>query len=118
MAPSHDKYADLTAEISSLQEFFTSALEDFSEDADVDTALGKLGLPALDTRFAEMTINLMPHQVLGVSWMLEKEKDKKFRGGLLCDAMGESSSDRASEVIWLTPSRSWKGPFSGEITWD
>lgn len=37
-----------------------------------------------------MTITLMPHQVLGVSWMLEKERDEKFKGGLLCDAMGES----------------------------
>jgi SNF2 family DNA or RNA helicase len=113
---SREKSADPTADFSSLQEFFTSALEDFSEDADVDKALGKLGLPALDARFAEMTINLMPHQVLGVSWMLEKEKDKKFRGGLLCDAMGESSSGGASEVNGLTPCRSWQGPWSSSVS--
>lgn len=81
----------------------------------MDKALGKLGIPALDARFAEMTINLMPHQVLGVSWMLEKEKDKKFRGGLLCDAMGESSSGGASEVDGLTPCRSWQGPCSSSV---
>ena len=30
----------------------------------------------------------MAHQVLGVAFMLEKEKNNKFRGGILADAMG------------------------------
>lgn len=71
-------------------EYFQRELDDFAEDADIEAGLAKLGLQSLQDLFAEMTVTLMPHQVLGVSWMLEKEKDKHFKGGLLCDAMGES----------------------------
>lgn len=34
-----------------------------------------------------MNIKLMPHQVMGVSWMVEKERTY-FKGGLLFDEMG------------------------------
>jgi SNF2 family DNA or RNA helicase len=42
----------------------------------------------MEQKFANMTVSLMPHQILGVAFMLSKEKDKRYRGGLLCDAMG------------------------------
>ncbi|RXK35500.1 hypothetical protein M231_07232 [Tremella mesenterica] len=71
-----------------LEEFFSNALDNFAEDSDVDAALQALNMSRLDDHFGGLTITLMPHQVLGVKFMLEKEKDDKFKGGLLCDAMG------------------------------
>jgi hypothetical protein len=79
----------------SLQDFFSNALDGFSEDADIDGALQKLGMNSLNDKFAELNVCLMPHQILGVSWMLEKEKDHNFRGGMLCDAMGQFARFRS-----------------------
>ena len=45
-------------------------------------------MPTMNSKFADLTITLMPHQIIGVAFMLEKEKSPKFKGGLLCDAMG------------------------------
>jgi hypothetical protein len=72
----------------SLQEFFASALDDWSEDSDVEGALKMLGMESLNDKFKGLEINLMAHQVLGVAFMLEKERNRKFRGGILADAMG------------------------------
>jgi SNF2 family DNA or RNA helicase len=63
-------------------------MQDFSEDQDVDKALQILGLDSINQKYANMTVSLMPHQILGCAFMLTKEKDRNFRGGLLCDAMG------------------------------
>jgi len=30
----------------------------------------------------------MPHQVIGVSWMLNKERNRREKGGILADDMG------------------------------
>lgn len=72
----------------SLQDFFSNALDDWSEDSDVDGALKKLGMSSLNEKFKGLEINLMAHQVLGVAFMLEKEENTRFRGGILADAMG------------------------------
>lgn len=74
--------------ICSLQTFFQGAMQDFCEDQDVDKALKTLGLDNMDQKLGDMTVALMPHQILGVAFMLEKEKDTRYCGGLLCDAMG------------------------------
>lgn len=63
-------------------------MKDFSDDQDIGKALATLGLTDMNQRFADMTCSLMPHQILGVAFMLLKERDKRYRGGLLCDAMG------------------------------
>lgn len=90
----------------SVEQYFRQELDDFAEDADIEAGLAKLGLQSLQDRFAEMTVPLMPHQVLGVGWMLEKEKDDQFKGGLLCDAMGKSSD---SLLYRADGCRSWQG---------
>ena len=72
----------------SLQEFFSTALDNWLEDGDVDGALRKLGMRYLNDKFKGMEISFLAHQVLGVAFMMEKERDEKFRGGILADAMG------------------------------
>ncbi len=61
--------------------------EQFDKNASVKDALYKLGLPDLNTPLPSMQITLMPHQAIGVAWMLEKERGVN-KGGCLCDEMG------------------------------
>jgi len=35
-----------------------------------------------------MEVRLLPHQVIGVSWMVRQERETKLRGGILADEMG------------------------------
>lgn len=46
---------------SSLQEFFTSAMNSFDEDQDVDGALKFLKIDDLQQKFKDLAITLMPH---------------------------------------------------------
>jgi SNF2 family DNA or RNA helicase len=72
----------------SLQQFFSESFSDFNDDATIDDAMQKLGMASMEAKFADMTVNLLPHQILGVAFMLDKERTPRYRGGLLCDAMG------------------------------
>jgi SNF2 family DNA or RNA helicase len=38
-----------------------------------------------------LDVYLLPHQVIGVSWMLDKEHNPRERGGILADDMGNKS---------------------------
>jgi len=82
-----------------LQDFFNHALDDWAEDSDVDGALQKLGMESLNDKYKGLEINLMAHQVLGVAFMLEKENNKKFRGGILADAMGIGKTIQTLGVV-------------------
>lgn len=77
----------LTSSSLRLQKFFKDAgnAEFFDENASITTALQKLGLPSLNVLFPGLSIALMPHQVIGVAWMLDKERAAAFRGGILSD---------------------------------
>lgn len=35
-----------------------------------------------------MEVQLLPHQVIGVSWMLRQERESGLKGGILADEMG------------------------------
>ena len=56
----------------------------FDTNASVGAALGKLGLPSLNTLYPGLSIALMPHQVIGVAWMVGKEKGTN-KGGIMSD---------------------------------
>ncbi|RHZ75362.1 hypothetical protein Glove_216g60 [Diversispora epigaea] len=58
-----------------------------TKDTPIEDAMRKINAP--DGQIDGMTIKLMDHQVLGVSWMVESEnKDNKVKGGILADDMG------------------------------
>lgn len=78
----------VVADNGSMATFLQESFKDFSDDSTIDDALVTLGMANKEAKFADMTVQLMPHQILGVAFMLEKEKDRFKRGGLLCDAMG------------------------------
>lgn len=79
----------------------------FDENATIDQGLKKLGLPNTRTVLLGMSKLLLPHQILGVAWMLEREAHRcaasatnyktgaltifiisSDRGGILADEMG------------------------------
>ena len=35
-----------------------------------------------------MEVRLLPHQMIGVSWMVRQERESGLRGGILADEMG------------------------------
>ncbi|KAI9636028.1 SNF2 family N-terminal domain-containing protein, partial [Dioszegia hungarica] len=82
-----------------LQEFFQDSLASFSDDQDVDKALQTLGLANMDAKLPDLLVTLMPHQILGVAFMLDKEKDRRYQGGLLCDAMGLGKTVQTIAII-------------------
>ncbi|KAF9465092.1 SNF2 family N-terminal domain-containing protein [Collybia nuda] len=61
--------------------------EQFDGNASVDQALEKLGLRSQYDLIPGMEVALMPHQTIGVAWMLEKEQSS-LKGGCLGDDMG------------------------------
>ena len=42
----------------------------------------------MDEKLPSMTVTLMPHQVIGVAWMLDMERHPNRQGGILADSMG------------------------------
>jgi hypothetical protein len=61
--------------------------EQFDGNASVDKALERLGLGSQYDLLPGMEVALMPHQTIGVAWMLDKELSY-FKGGCLGDDMG------------------------------
>ncbi|KAF8512668.1 SNF2 family N-terminal domain-containing protein [Hysterangium stoloniferum] len=59
----------------------------FDGNESIDKALEKLGLEKLGKHLLSMNVALMPHQVLGVAWMVEHERGP-HKGGILADEMG------------------------------
>ena len=51
---------------------FDNALEDFKDNVSVAEAQTKLGLQSQDELLPGMSVRLLPHQIIGVSWMLEQ----------------------------------------------
>ncbi|THU80036.1 hypothetical protein K435DRAFT_768393 [Dendrothele bispora CBS 962.96] len=84
-----DLYQGPVARADDIEKFLVEAgnAELFNASATVEDALQKLGLPNLYTPIQGMEVALMPHQTIGVAWMLEKEKSD-LMGGILADDMG------------------------------
>lgn len=87
----HNRYTRLSdyTSFSSIDKFLVAAgnSEQFDGNESVDKALEKLNLRDLYTPLPGMQVALMPHQVIGVAWMLEKERSA-MKGGALADEMG------------------------------
>ncbi|GJJ08897.1 hypothetical protein Clacol_003117 [Clathrus columnatus] len=69
------------------KDFFSTAMEDFQEAPKVMDAAKELGLGNTSSFLPGLEVQLMPHQLIGVSWMVEQEK-KVAKGGILADDMG------------------------------
>ncbi|EKM56552.1 uncharacterized protein PHACADRAFT_207772 [Phanerochaete carnosa HHB-10118-sp] len=95
-----DMFAGPIAKADDIEKFLVSAgnAEQFDSNASVEKALVKLGLPALYHPLPGMEVALMPHQAIGVAWMLEKEKSHA-KGGCMADEMGLGKTVQMIAVV-------------------
>ncbi|KAG8678258.1 hypothetical protein FRC08_017937, partial [Ceratobasidium sp. 394] len=70
-----------------LQQFFDEAMDDHEGAIPVRDAVKALKLKNATDRLPGMQVPLMPHQLIGVSWMVKQEL-AKVQGGILADDMG------------------------------
>ncbi|TDL24597.1 hypothetical protein BD410DRAFT_786110 [Rickenella mellea] len=84
-----DTFQGPVAKPEDIDKFFLEAgnAEQFDDNASVNDALKKLGIRDLNTPLPGMEVTLMPHQAIGVAWMMTKEKNGTM-GGVLGDEMG------------------------------
>ncbi|GAA5826974.1 hypothetical protein JCM11251_002186 [Rhodosporidiobolus azoricus] len=61
--------------------------EGFEGNENVNNAAKDLGLKSQKEKIKHMTVPLLPHQLIGVSWMKKQEQGRVY-GGLLGDEMG------------------------------
>ncbi|KAF8327231.1 P-loop containing nucleoside triphosphate hydrolase protein [Cantharellus anzutake] len=85
--------AGLSSRYLSVQEFIESASDGFDENVKIEDALKNLGLSSIKDRLDGMSILLLPHQILGVAWMLDRERSSN-RGGILADEMDGPIDER------------------------
>ncbi|KIJ33058.1 hypothetical protein M422DRAFT_70485 [Sphaerobolus stellatus SS14] len=64
------------------KDFFASAMDDLQEAPKVTDAARDLGLPHVQALMPGLEVRLMPHQLIGVAWMVKQEK-KEIKGGIL-----------------------------------
>ncbi|SCV68458.1 BQ2448_579 [Microbotryum intermedium] len=84
-------------------EFFKDIADndDFVGNATVDNAVAQLGLQSQTSRIPGMRVSLLPHQLIGVSWMVKQEKKTKTYGGILADEMGLGKTIQAQATMLL-----------------
>ncbi|KAF7421162.1 hypothetical protein PC9H_011682 [Pleurotus ostreatus] len=70
-----------------LAEFVTNAIDNLSHGITVRDAMKDLGLRDKTDFLPGLDVRLLPHQVIGVSWMVAQESSTR-RGGILADDMG------------------------------
>lgn len=78
--------------------------EQFDGNASVDQALEKLGLQSQYDLLPGMEVALMPHQTIGVAWMLDREQSS-LKGGCLGDDMGLGKTVQMMALIMQNQSQ-------------
>ncbi|KAJ6631188.1 SNF2 family N-terminal domain-containing protein [Mycena sp. CBHHK59/15] len=78
--------------------------EQFDGNVSVDKAVEKLGLQTKYDLLPSLDIALMPHQLLGVAWMIENERKKSLKGGCVADEMGLGKTVQMIAAMCKNPS--------------
>ncbi|KAI6115018.1 SNF2 family N-terminal domain-containing protein [Pisolithus croceorrhizus] len=71
-----------------LADFVYNSIENLGEGRTVREAVRKLGLQSDRDLLPGLEVRLMPHQLIGVSWMMDQERVSPHKGGILADQMG------------------------------
>ena len=71
-----------THQLFRLQRFFDETMDDHEGAIPVRDAVKALGLINATDRLPGMDVTLMPHQLIGVSWMVKQELGR-VQGGIL-----------------------------------
>lgn len=71
-----------------LAQFVYTSIENLGEGRTVREAVRKLGLQSDRDLLPGLEVRLLPHQLIGVSWMVDQERATPHKGGILADQMG------------------------------
>ncbi|KAG0693266.1 SNF2 family N-terminal domain-containing protein [Suillus ampliporus] len=71
-----------------LAEFVYNSIENLGDRRSVKDAIQNLGLQSDKDLLPGLEVRLLPHQLIGVNWMVDQEKSPLHRGGILADEMG------------------------------
>jgi SNF2 family DNA or RNA helicase len=71
-----------------LAEFVYNSIENLGDKWSVKDAIRNLGLQSDKDILPGLEVRLLPHQLIGVNWMVDQEKKSPHRGGILADEMG------------------------------
>ncbi|KAG1816727.1 SNF2 family N-terminal domain-containing protein, partial [Suillus subaureus] len=71
-----------------LAEFVYNSIENLGDRRSVKDAIQNLGLQSDKDLLPGLEVRLLPHQLIGVNWMVDQEKKSTHRGGILADEMG------------------------------
>ncbi|KAK7046715.1 putative ATP-dependent helicase C23E6.02 [Favolaschia claudopus] len=101
-----DTYLGPQAKADDINKFLIEAgnAELFDNNASIDKALEKLGLRSTHELLPSLDIPLMPHQLLGVAWMVDREQAKSSNGGCLADEMGLGKTVQMIATMCKNPS--------------
>ncbi|KAJ7054346.1 SNF2 family N-terminal domain-containing protein [Mycena amicta] len=77
----------------------------FDGNSKIEDALERLGLATTHDLIPGLDIALMPHQLLGVSWMIANESKKSVMGGMLADEMGLGKTVQMIATMVKNPSK-------------
>ncbi|KAF7349222.1 putative ATP-dependent helicase C23E6.02 [Mycena sanguinolenta] len=101
-----DLYRGPQAKADDIDKFLIEAgnAELFDGNVTIDKALEKLGLPSTHDLLPSLDIPLMPHQLLGVAWMVDNEQVKSIKGGCLADEMGLGKTVQMIACMCKNPS--------------
>ncbi|KAF8067663.1 SNF2 family N-terminal domain-containing protein [Lyophyllum atratum] len=100
-----DTFVGPQAKADDIDKFLLEAgnAEQFDGNARLDQALEKLGLQSQYDLLPGMEVALMPHQTIGVAWMIAKEKST-LKGGCLGDDMGLGKTVQMIATLIKNPS--------------
>ncbi|KAI0351250.1 hypothetical protein OH77DRAFT_1430072 [Trametes cingulata] len=71
-----------------LNDFVSKSIDNAAHGLTVKKAMDKLGLKDPKDLIPGMEVRLLPHQLMGVSWMIAQERESPHKGGILADDMG------------------------------
>ncbi|KAG1740604.1 SNF2 family N-terminal domain-containing protein [Suillus lakei] len=71
-----------------LAEFVYNSIENLGNRRSVKDAMHNLGLQSDKDLLPGLEVRLLPHQLIGVNWMVDQEKKSPHKGGILADEMG------------------------------
>ncbi|KZT24992.1 hypothetical protein NEOLEDRAFT_1156494 [Neolentinus lepideus HHB14362 ss-1] len=71
-----------------MAEFVTRSIDNLSQGITVRGAMEKLSLKDKKDLIPGLEVRLLPHQAIGVAWMVDQELMSPHRGGVLADEMG------------------------------
>ncbi|KAF9265070.1 hypothetical protein L218DRAFT_1076057 [Marasmius fiardii PR-910] len=85
-----------------ISEFVTKGINNVSHGITVKIGMEELGLSSQDDILPGLDVRLLRHQVIGVAWMLQKEKSDD-RGGILADDMGLGKTVQMIATMAMNP---------------